>query len=74
MEKISITQLKKELSALHIDYASFCLIEKLSACKIEIIIQWASWLRDDIAEVAKHIESKYCVVAHRNNTYIITSK
>lgn len=74
MKKVSITKLKKGLSALHVQYASFCLIEKINAHTIEIIILWSSWLRNDIETVKSYLNTNYSVEIRNSSTMYLTSK
>lgn len=74
MKKVSITELKKGLSALHVQYASFCLIEKKNTHTIEIIILWSSWLRKDIETVKNYLNTNYSVETRNSSTMYITSK
>lgn len=74
MGKVNITKLKKGLSALHVRYADFCLIDKIDMSTAEIIIIWASWIKDDIDAVMSYLNANYNVEMKTNNKMYITQK
>lgn len=71
MKRISTTKLKKELSALHVRYADFCILEKIDMYKIEISIVYVSWIKDDIQTTIDYLKGHY-KVEKRSNLYIIS--
>lgn len=72
MKKISITQMKKGLSSLHVSYSSFSQVYKINDYTAEICIQYASWIKDDILAVTNYLKSNYKVEERSNGTIIIT--
>lgn len=72
--KISVTQIKKELAALHVNYGSFCIISKINDLTVEIHIHYNSWVSDDIETVLNFLRGNYGIEERLNNHYLITEK
>lgn len=70
--KISVTKIKKGLSALHVNYGSFCIISKINDLTVEIHIHYISWIRDDIETVLNFLRENYGIEERLNNNYLIT--
>lgn len=71
--KISVTQIKKELAALHVNYGAFCIISKINDLTVEVYIHYVSWLRYDIYTVVNYLQENYKVEKGINGAYLITT-
>lgn len=71
--KISVTQNKKELAALHVNYGSFCIISKINDLTV-VHIHYNSWVSDDIETVLNFLRGNYGIEERLNNHYLITEK
>ena len=72
--RVSVTRIKKELAALHVDYGGFCIISKINDLTVEVYIHHISWLRDDIDTVVNYLQENYKVEKRVNGAYLITNK
>lgn len=71
--KISVTQIKKELAALDVNYGAFCIISKINDLSVEVHIHHVSWLRNDIDTVVNYLQENYKVEKEINGAYLITT-
>lgn len=74
MKKISITKVRRELSALHVRYMDYCQVYTINDYTVKVCIEYSPRLKDDIMTVINYLKANYKVEVHVDGTYIITQK